>query len=187
MSAVEDIKETQGPLRRFAAAGGVAAACCAAEPPAAVGAAVEHGLLYSDEEMAAVPDTARKLSRGCGNPLALAGLRSGEAVADFGCGGGIDVVLAARQVGPAGRVTGVDMTPEMIERARQSVTEAGLAARVDLVATDIAPHRTTGCLPRRGDLELRDQPGRGEGRRLPRDIPHPAPRRTPRDLRHHTQ
>ena len=73
-----------------------------------------------------MPEVALNLSRGCGNPTGFANIRPGDVVVDFGCGGGIDVVLAAHKVGPQGRVVGVDGTPQMIERAKQAVAEAGL-------------------------------------------------------------
>ena len=82
------------------------------------------GLGYSKDELAAVPEGA-DLGLGCGNPHAIATLRPGETVLDLGSGGGIDCFLAAKQVGETGKVIGVDMTPEMIDRARQSATEAG--------------------------------------------------------------
>jgi len=72
---------------------------------------------YSEEELAAVPDGAN-LGLGCGNPQAIAALQEGETVLDLGSGGGFDCFLAARKVGETGRVIGVDMTPEMISRAR---------------------------------------------------------------------
>lgn len=135
---IDDIKTiVRGRYGPFAAAGGVRRSCCAAQAPADVRFAVDHGP-YSDAQTATVPDTARKLSRGCGNPLSFAGLRAGDTVVDLGCGGGIDVVLAARQVGPGGHVTGVDMTPEMISRARESVDEAALNDRVEFVVADMA-------------------------------------------------
>ncbi len=81
---------------------------------------------YSPSEQAGVPLDAVELSLGCGNPTALANLKPGESVLDIGSGGGIDVFLAARQVGPTGRVIGVDMTPAMLERARRSAQKAGL-------------------------------------------------------------
>ena len=68
---------------------------------------------------------ALNLSRGCGNPTGFANLQPAEVVVDFGCGGGIDVILAARKVGPQGRVIGIDFTPQMLEPAQQAVTEAG--------------------------------------------------------------
>src|SRR5918993_2368854 len=77
---------------------------------------------YTDADLAAVPDGA-DLGLGCGNPQAIAGLKTGERVLDLGSGAGFDVFLAAREVGPTGRVIGVDMTPEMIERARANAAK----------------------------------------------------------------
>ena len=87
--------------------------------------ASEHGL-YSGEQLALVPDGALDLSRGCGNPTGFAHLRPGEAAVDFGCGGAIDVILAAHQVGSEGRVVGVDSAAPMIGRAWENVLKAGL-------------------------------------------------------------
>ena len=81
---------------------------------------------YSAEQLAAVPGEAAALSLGCGNPTAIASLKSGEVVLDIGSGAGIDAFYAARRVGPTGRVIGLDMTPAMLERARRSAAEAGL-------------------------------------------------------------
>jgi SAM-dependent methyltransferase len=80
---------------------------------------------YTDADLAAVPDGA-DLGLGCGNPQAIAGLAPGERVLDLGSGGGFDAFLAARQIGAAGRVIGVDMTPEMIALSRANVRKAGL-------------------------------------------------------------
>lgn len=74
---------------------------------------------YSEQEIRNVPEEAI-MGLGCGNPVALADLKEGEVVLDLGCGGGLDVFLAANRVGKKGRVIGVDMTPEMIERARRN-------------------------------------------------------------------
>jgi arsenite methyltransferase len=74
---------------------------------------------YGKTDLASIPKDA-DLGLGCGNPTALAGLRSGETVVDLGSGGGIDCFIASRNVGPSGRVIGVDMTPEMIDRARRA-------------------------------------------------------------------
>jgi SAM-dependent methyltransferase len=79
---------------------------------------------YSPEELAAIPEDAN-LGLGCGNPAALAGLRAGETVLDLGSGAGIDCFLAAAKVGPSGRVIGVDMTPEMLDRARENARKSG--------------------------------------------------------------
>ena len=79
---------------------------------------------YSDEELSSVPAGAN-LGLGCGNPQAIAALRSGETVLDLGSGGGFDCLLAAKQVGKTGRVIGVDMTAEMLELARKNAETAG--------------------------------------------------------------
>ncbi|MGO9567106.1 MAG: methyltransferase domain-containing protein [Desulfomonilaceae bacterium] len=81
---------------------------------------------YGESELSSVPELARNLSRGCGNPTGFADLKLGDVVVDFGCGGGIDVILAARKVGAQGRVVGIDSAHQMIERAKQAVAEAGL-------------------------------------------------------------
>jgi len=81
---------------------------------------------YTEVELAATPDGAN-LGLGCGNPQALAGLVPGEVVLDLGSGAGFDCFLAARSVGPNGRVIGVDMTPEMLTRARANAQNAGVA------------------------------------------------------------
>lgn len=93
-----------------------------------MGYAVDQGL-YSQEELSLVPEIALNLSRGCGNPTGFANLQPGDVVVDFGCGGGIDVILAAHKVGLQGRVVGIDFADQMIERARQAMAEAGLQGR----------------------------------------------------------
>jgi SAM-dependent methyltransferase len=82
---------------------------------------------YTEEQLAEIPAHAAEHSFGCGNPVALAGITPGQTVLDIGSGAGIDVLLAARRVGPQGRVIGLDMTPEMIEAARKNAAEAGAA------------------------------------------------------------
>lgn len=79
---------------------------------------------YSDDDISAAPEGAN-LGLGCGNPVAIASLQKGETVLDLGSGGGFDAFLAARRVGSTGRVIGVDMTPEMIERARANARAGG--------------------------------------------------------------
>ncbi len=83
--------------------------------------------LYGELERAALPDAARLASLGCGNPTAVAELRDGEVVLDLGSGGGIDVLLSARRVGPTGKAYGLDMTDEMLELARRNAADAGAA------------------------------------------------------------
>jgi SAM-dependent methyltransferase len=82
---------------------------------------------YSQEELAALPEDAVTNSFGCGNPVAFSCVRMGDVVLDLGAGAGIDVILAARKVGPTGRSIGIDMTDEMLERARKNIREAGLS------------------------------------------------------------
>jgi ubiquinone/menaquinone biosynthesis C-methylase UbiE len=82
--------------------------------------------LYSAEERQELPDPARLASLGCGNPTAVADLNPGETVLDLGSGGGIDVLLSARRVGPSGHAYGLDMTDEMLELARENQGRAGV-------------------------------------------------------------
>jgi ubiquinone/menaquinone biosynthesis C-methylase UbiE len=81
---------------------------------------------YTADDLTGVPAEAAEFSLGCGNPGAIASLRPGEIVLDIGSGGGIDVFHAARRVGPTGRAIGVDMTPQMLERARRTAAKAGI-------------------------------------------------------------
>jgi arsenite methyltransferase len=92
--------------------------------------------LYADHETAGLPEQALLISRGCGNPTALADLRAGERVLDLGSGGGIDVLLSARRVGPTGFVYGLDMTDEMLALARENQRKAG-ATNVEFLKGDI--------------------------------------------------
>lgn len=81
--------------------------------------------LYQLEELKVIPEEAGDISLGCGNPLAMASLKPGETVLDIGSGGGIDVFLAANRIGPTGHVIGVDMTPAMLKRSRESAIKHG--------------------------------------------------------------
>jgi ubiquinone/menaquinone biosynthesis C-methylase UbiE len=87
--------------------------------------AVAQAFGYTPQELASIPAEAN-LGLSCGNPTAFASLRPGETVVDLGCGGGLDVLLAAGKVGPTGKAVGVDMTQEMIELARRNATQAGV-------------------------------------------------------------
>jgi 2-polyprenyl-3-methyl-5-hydroxy-6-metoxy-1,4-benzoquinol methylase len=82
--------------------------------------------LYDDAQAGEVPEDALKASLGCGNPTALAELKSGEIVLDLGSGGGIDVILSARRVGPTGKAYGLDMTDEMLALAQENKRKSGL-------------------------------------------------------------
>ncbi len=100
-----------------------APSCCAGTAaPVADGKSLQMG--YSAQELAAVPEGAN-LGLGCGNPQAIAAMKPGETVVDLGSGAGFDCLLAAKQVGPAGRVIGVDMTHEMLAKARENAAKVG--------------------------------------------------------------
>ena len=93
--------------------------CCSTNDPIT-------GDLYDVLEKESLPDAAVLASLGCGNPTALAGLKPGEIVLDLGSGGGIDVLLSAQRVGPAGKAYGLDMTDEMLDLARENLKKAGV-------------------------------------------------------------
>jgi SAM-dependent methyltransferase len=97
--------------------------CCG---PECCGDTIQFGSkLYADLDQQEVPDTALLASLGCGNPTAVADLKEGETVLDLGSGGGIDVLLSAKRVGPTGKAYGLDMTDEMLELAEKNRAEAG--------------------------------------------------------------
>jgi arsenite methyltransferase len=124
----ETIKEKYGQAAQRVQSGEAKASCCA---PVCCGATpAENRLdpitskLYDESERAALPEAAVQASLGCGNPTALADLRDGETVLDLGSGGGIDVLLSARRVGPSGKAYGLDMTDEMLDLARANAASA---------------------------------------------------------------
>jgi len=126
MSEQTELRETV--RARYAAAATAVVAgdgdsCCG---PQAIGVDADFGsTLYGAGERAELPADAVAASLGCGNPTAVADLRPGEVVLDLGSGGGIDVLLSARRVGPTGRAYGVDMTEEMLALARSNAAKAG--------------------------------------------------------------
>jgi SAM-dependent methyltransferase len=101
--------------------------CCGDDAASAIDPARFGEGLYSAAERQELPDAALLASLGCGNPTAVAELREGETVLDLGAGGGIDVLLSARRVGPTGKAYGLDMTEEMLALARRNAAEAGVA------------------------------------------------------------
>lgn len=115
MKSAEEIRNAVE--KRYAEIAQSGSSCCGDQSLLQIG--------YRREELDALPEEAL-MGLGCGNPVGLAELREGETVVDLGSGGGIDVFLAARQVGPAGRVIGVDMTPEMLARALANAERHGL-------------------------------------------------------------
>jgi SAM-dependent methyltransferase len=123
-----ELKETV--RRRYAAAAlavgsGGATSCCGGSCGGAAGDPITSNL-YSAAETAVLPKEAVLASLGCGNPTALAELHEGEVVLDLGSGGGIDVLLSARRVGPTGKAYGLDMTDEMLALARENQRKAGV-------------------------------------------------------------
>ena len=122
--------------------GGIAAGTLSDEPASCCGTAgaaradaKSHAMGYSKGELSAVPEGAN-LGLGCGNPQAIAAMRPGETVIDLGSGAGFDCLLAAKQVGPGGRVIGVDMTHEMLQKARDNAARVG-AGNVEFRLGDI--------------------------------------------------
>jgi arsenite methyltransferase len=109
--------------------------CCGAGPAESCGDPITSNL-YGDAETAGLPEQAVLASLGCGNPTALAELHEGETVLDLGSGGGIDVLLSARRVGPAGKAYGLDMTDEMLALARENAQKAG-ATNVEFLKGEI--------------------------------------------------
>ena len=110
------VREQYGAVARAVGATSCNPGCCGAMPDASL------KLGYSEEELRAVPDGAN-MGLGCGNPGAIAALRAGETVVDLGSGGGFDCFLAAKQVGSSGRVIGVDMTADMVSKARANAAK----------------------------------------------------------------
>ena len=105
---------------------GPAPACCGDAPELNINTLVSLRLGYSQVDLDLMPAGA-DMGLGCGNPGAIAALRPGEVVADLGAGGGIDAFLAAREVGTAGHVIGIDMTPDMVSKARHNAERGGFA------------------------------------------------------------
>jgi SAM-dependent methyltransferase len=146
MDVKKAVRETYGAAATQAARG--RASCGSAEPVGAAGAgccdatpAVDTwdpitSNLYSDDQTAVLPEEAVRASLGCGNPTALAELLPGQVVLDLGSGGGIDVLLSAKRVGPTGRAYGLDMTDEMLELARENQLRAG-ATNVEFLRGEI--------------------------------------------------
>jgi arsenite methyltransferase len=123
MTDIQDaVRQKYGAIAASVREGASSASCCG---PAACGCDPITSGLYSNDETGTLPDSAVAASLGCGNPTALLQLEPGQTVLDLGSGGGIDVLLSARRVGPTGKVYGVDMTDEMLELARENQRKAG--------------------------------------------------------------
>lgn len=119
------VRDNYGKVATAGRAGcGCATSSCCGSPNAVTAADISLDLGYSSEEVTAAPEGAN-MGLGCGNPQAIASLQPGETVLDLGSGGGFDCFLAARAVGDRGQVIGVDMTPEMISKARRNASTSG--------------------------------------------------------------
>ncbi len=124
MELKEIVKEKYGQAAARVTTGG--SSCCGAEPASACGRDPITSNLYDAREITGLPAEAVRASLGCGNPTALAQLNAGETVLDLGSGGGIDVLLSAKRVGPTGKAYGLDMTDEMLALARENQRKAGV-------------------------------------------------------------
>ena len=125
MGIQEVVKERYGQAALRVTKGG--SCCCGAAPADPHCADPITGNLYDAEQTGQLPEKAVLASLGCGNPTALAELQAGETVLDLGSGGGIDVLLSARRVGPTGKAYGLDMTDEMLALARENQQKAGVS------------------------------------------------------------
>ena len=116
---MKDKKVKEFVKKRYGELAKTESSCCSSNSCGASVADVAKRIGYSEEELRSIPETS-SMGLGCGNPVALASVNEGETVLDLGSGGGIDAFLVAKKVGPRGKVIGVDMTPEMIDKAREN-------------------------------------------------------------------
>src|SRR5262249_901438 len=134
MGIKEQVREKHGEAALRVRTGG--SSCCGSAPSASGCADPITSNLYDSSQTSQVPEEAMLASLGCGNPTALAQLNPGEIVLDLGSGGGIDVLLSARRVGPTGKAYGLDMTDEMLALANENRRKAG-GENVELVKGEI--------------------------------------------------
>ncbi len=132
----EIVRDKYAAAARAVSGSGCCGPDCCGGGTARAGADPITSNLYAESETSALPEQAVLASLGCGNPTALAELKAGETVLDLGSGGGIDVLLSARRVGPEGKAYGLDMTDEMLALARDNQQEAG-AENVEFLKGEI--------------------------------------------------
>ncbi len=132
--------------------GSIDVCCGTANSPAEISKTIG----YTDEQLQSVPDGAN-LGLGCGNPTAIASLKKGEIVLDLGSGAGFDCFLAANKVGPTGKVIGVDMTPEMLQKAKENAKKSGYT-NVEFRRGEIEDLPCGSRFRRCDNLQLRHQP-----------------------------
>lgn len=118
------VQEKYGEAARRVGSGG--SACCGTSPAASGCCDPITSNIYDPSQVGSIPEEAAFASLGCGNPTALAELHTGETVLDLGSGGGIDVLLSARRIGPTGKAYGLDMTDDMLALARENQRKSGL-------------------------------------------------------------
>src|ERR1700747_3597011 len=124
---IKDVVQEKYGAAAKRAASGQGSSCCGTSAASSIeGCDPITSNLYGEGEISAVPEMALRASLGCGNPTALAKLEPGETVLDLGSGGGIDVLLSARRVGPTGKAFGLDMTEEMLALARENKRKSGV-------------------------------------------------------------
>jgi len=131
----EVVREKYGQAALRVKSGG-SSCCCGAAPASGLSCDPITSNLYDSTQASQIPEEAMLASLGCGNPTALAQLRPGEVVLDLGSGGGIDVLLSAKRVGPTGKAYGLDMTDEMLELANENKRKAG-AENVEFLKGEI--------------------------------------------------
>ena len=197
----ELVREKYGQIAKDAPAPGQAptkppaSSCCCCSPspsPCCAPAPDPSAATYYAEDVAGLKDAYEKLDGhveeadlglGCGLPTQHAGLAPGQTVVDLGSGAGNDVFIARSVVGGTGRVIGVDMTPEMIDKARANAARRGFA-NVEFRLGDIETLPVDGRHGRRRRQQLRPQPGPRQGQGLRRDLPHPQAGRAVLRLRY---
>jgi SAM-dependent methyltransferase len=131
MEKSEQVRIKEAVREYYAQAACADAQCCAPESCCGTSQSVVERLGYSRQELSCLPQDVASSSMGCGNPLAFSEIQEGEVVLDLGSGSGLDVLLAAQRVGATGKVIGLDMTPEMIERSRTNADRAGVGHLVE--------------------------------------------------------
>src|SRR5205809_642803 len=158
----EEVREKYAEAARSVGSGG---SCCG-DSCCGGGEAASFGAELYGSEVGELPDAAALASLGCGNPTAVAELREGETVLDLGSGGGIDVLLSAKRVGPTGIAYGLDMTEEMLALARRNATDAG-ARNVEFLKGHIEaiplPAATVDVVISNCVINLLSRPARGGG------------------------
>ncbi len=126
MSDIKDVVKERYGQAALRVMTGAASSCCGGKPAPIGSVDPITANLYDEQQTCCIPQEAVLASLGCGNPTALAALHPGEVVLDLGSGGGIDVLLSARRVGPTGKAYGLDMTDEMLALARENQQKAGV-------------------------------------------------------------